>query len=156
MSLTIKDKQPVTGAFGWRLGDKLDPAKYAVDLDANGLYSLLLTGSDAPNIAPFSAVLICANKEAKIYSIYCSAHGLNDYLDQRHILVETLQRTYSSLSSFEDTYTFGDKERTVTLTCWEKQKGFTLEYRYEPLAKAIPAEQSPRRKQELQKTFNAL
>ena len=114
-------KQPVTGAFGFTLGDKIENYRFPVEI-RDGKPTITLNKLDYPSMAPFSSLSVEGTvNEHIVYSIHASLILDNVNGDiQKHALVSSLQEKYKELhhhrfQSYGETYAFGDNTNTVTL-----------------------------------------
>jgi hypothetical protein len=91
-------KEQVTGAFGWALGEVLRTDKHEIATNDDGTLFIFYGRESDPGISPFDEVHVSATAEARITSITCSMFAESpDRDDTLRILRQTLSEKYGLL-----------------------------------------------------------
>jgi hypothetical protein len=129
---------PVTGAFGWKLGESLHSTKYEIKTHK----WMMMVSYDAQQdstILPFESVNVCATKEGIIYGITAYIRPDQEaYSNVREGIVKALAEKYQEILSG---YEFGDKTNSVTLLDQGYPLGLQLVYKHALLSHAVVSEQ---------------
>lgn len=108
--------QEITGAFGWKLGDRLDEALAPASATNNPAY-----GFDTETNAPFHNVFVMALADRRIYSILATGNPM-DPSETGRMLQSALVEKYGAgekqmdLGVGETVYLFGSGNREIRLS----------------------------------------
>lgn len=135
---------PVTGAFGWKLGGRLDSGRYEIKMHKD-MMMLSYTSERDSTILPFQHVIVCATKEGLIYSITGSIDpSQEEYSNVKKGIIDALAEKYQILPSYTPNRRyceFGDKTNSVELEdCGvgvPPGYGLVLNYKNAPLFDAV-------------------
>lgn len=134
---------PVTGAFGWKLGEALRSDKYKLERLNDGRYSVSYNSDEDGTLAPFKHVYVLATKEGYIYQISAWIDGdlEVDYATVRNSILQMLAQKYQPNAEYGHGSTyhyFGDENALVEL----ESKPFSIEvsYRHMGLWKSVVSE----------------
>jgi len=130
--------QPITGAFGWTLGDKA-PTTLGLKRTSDGALMASQRTSEYP---PFKDIVLCALDDGTIYQIFATTSGdgmITDYLE----IEKTLKLRYGNPqfpSGGGEQFGSGTNRIQLTRTDYSA----TVYYVSEPLATIAQAEQKAR------------
>lgn len=124
-------RQPITGAFGFKLGEP--PADFSeVETNTDGeLYILRLDDTNAP---PFGNVSVTLTPDGRVYRIDGMAVGstLRDFYGQSDALKKVLRERYGMKRWLRDgdtfRYYFGDEKREATFETHFKTESLLITY----------------------------
>ena len=144
---------PVTGAFGWKLGEALRSDRYKLERLNDGRYSVSYNSDEDGTIAPFKHVYVLATKEGLIYQIsaWCDP-GEEDYTTFHNSILQTLSEKYQPNAEYGHGKTyhyFGDENALVELEA--KVASIEVSYRHMRLWKSLVSELETMKEQELRR-----
>jgi hypothetical protein len=161
---------PVTGAFGWKLGESLHSEKYKIEMHT-WMMMVSYDSKQDSTILPFEHVIVCATKEGLIYSI--TGHidpSQEEYSNVKKGIIDALAEKYQILPSYTPNTRyceFGDKTNSVELedrgVGLPPGYGLVLEYKNAPLydvalsdAKKLSEEEKTRKEQAIRDSLRGL
>jgi len=109
---------PITGAFGWKLGERLRSETYEI-VEHKDMMMISYTSERDSTILPFQHVIVCATKEGLIYEItgYIDP-SQEEYSNVKKGIIDALAEKYQLLPGYTPNRRyceFGDKTNFVEL-----------------------------------------
>jgi hypothetical protein len=146
---------PITGAFGWRLGDVIRGGGHRVEQLADGRYGLSCDSNEDKTITPFSHIYVLATKEGRIYRItgwIDLGRDDADYSRVYNIAQQTLSEKYQTDKELGQSTTyhyFGDEKSLIEL----EAKPYCIEVSYSDrrLTESVIAEIAKQKEEESQR-----
>ncbi len=138
---------PITGAFGWNLGERLHSETYEI-VKHKDMMMISYTSERDSTILPFQHVIVCATKEGLIYEItgYIDP-SQEEYSNVKKGIIDALASKYQLLPGYTPSRRycdFGDKTNSVELEDCRvgvpPGYGLKLVYKNAPLYDALMSE----------------
>jgi hypothetical protein len=157
---------PVTGAFGWKLGERLHSEIYKIEMH-KWMMMVSYDSKQDSTILPFEHVIVCATKEGFIYSISGIVYPpQDDRANMKKGIIDALAEKYQILPSYTPNTRyceFGDKTNSVTLEDEGYPLALNLDYKNGPLsdvalsdAKKLSEEEKTRKEQVIKDSLRGL
>jgi hypothetical protein len=150
---------PITGAFGWKLGESLHSERYEIETNKDGTLSYS-SGLDSTSL-PFEQVIVRATKEGLIYEItgYITPKD-EEYSNVKKGIIDALAEKYQILPGYipNTAYCeFGDKTNSVELE--DRGSYLALSYKNTPLLHVVLSDYTKkqiRKEKAIQDSFKGL
>jgi hypothetical protein len=161
---------PITGAFGWKLGERLHSEQYKIEMHT-WMMTVSYDSKQDSTILPFDHVIVCATKEGLIYSITGYIDPSQDeYSNVKKGIIDALADKYQLLPGYTPNRRyceFGDKTNSVELedrgVGVPPGYGLVLNYKNAPLsdvalsdAKKLNEEEKTRKEQAIRDSLRGL
>jgi hypothetical protein len=133
---------PITGAFGWKLGEKVEMH--------NEMKVVSYTSQEDSTILPFEHVIVSTTKDGLIYEIAGFVYPKEeDYSNLKKGIIDALAEKYQILPGYTPNKAyceFGDKTNSVELE--DNGHRLTLKYKNTPLYDAVMSDVRKRMEEE--------